>query len=263
VTPATLLFSPGKDPAQLFSSALLIWLALTAYKRASILIAIAAGAAFVLGCIMSLVHVWIAAILLATVLREAAATRQSTRLLLRCVAPAIGGALAALVVLRVGADCDLLEIARTTAAAQAGVTRGPGAMPLLWQALGVPLFLLFAGPAFLAALAACHRTSEPACADGRFGRTLLLLTTIVAIATVGFTNMETPRLWIPLAPLLLLGAALNIPAACASNRTAAALAATVVFVQITASAVQWSFMDMRESEMRLFHRPGEAARLFH
>ena len=71
------------------------------------------------------------------------------------------------------------------------------------------------------------------------------------LATVGFTNLETPRLWIPFVPLLLLGGMLRIEALRQPSRRLALALALLVATQITAAALQWSFMDMRETETRL------------
>jgi hypothetical protein len=46
------------------------------------------------------------------------------------------------------------------------------------------------------------------------------------------------------------------------NRQAAALLATLVFLQFAAAAAQWSLMDMREAETRLLQTGDHPARLF-
>jgi hypothetical protein len=71
------------------------------------------------------------------------------------------------------------------------------------------------------------------------------------LLTVGFTNLETPRLWIPFVPLLLLGSLLRIEALRQPSRRVALALAVLVATQVTAAALQWSFMDMRETESRL------------
>ena len=82
------------------------------------------------------------------------------------------------------------------------------------------------------------------------------------IATVGFTNVETPRLWIPFTPLLLLGGALQLSAFRQPGRKAAVLLAVLVFAQFAVSAAQWSLMDARETEMRLLEQPEGGPRFF-
>jgi hypothetical protein len=129
-------------------------------------------------------------------------------------------------------------------------------MPLAWQMLGLPLFLLFAGPALWAGwlwLAA----ERPGSADlhqagAPLGTGLLVGSAIVLLATIGFTNMETPRLWIPFVPLLLMGAALRLRVF-TSPETRRPVLATLVGLQVFVSACQWALMDMREAETRLLH----------
>ena len=260
LSPATMLLTPGKDTAQLLTTALPLCLWLLAARRGRAGAAFLAGAAFVLACLLSLVHIWIAAIVLcATTI--AAGPEGRRRLAVRCVIPAAGGAAVATAALYALLDANLPAIAWSAARAQAEVTRGAGAMPLAWQALGIPLFLLFAGPALWCCglWLARGRLRD---ADARCGAGLVLGSLLVMVATVGFTNVETPRLWIPFTPLLLAGLALQLPLFRSPGRKAATLLTMLVFVQLGAAAVQWSLMDMREAETRLLERAG-GARLFH
>lgn len=270
VTPMTLLFSPGKDPAQLLSVAVPLYLWLRAWRRGGTWTAAAAGAAFTLATVVSLVHVWVSAIVVLSTLLTVGARRADWRAAgLRLLLPAAGGAVVAAVGLYVVADLNLWATARAVARSQAEITHGPGAMPWLWQALGVPLFLLFAGPACWAVglWAGLRRAGlEPVRDDdARFGRRLVVLSALVMLATVGFTNLETPRLWMPFVPLLLLGGLLQLSALRRPDRRVVVLLAALVFVHVGAAAIQWALMDMRESETRLveqrfFHRAYEPPR---
>ncbi len=270
--PATLLLAPGKDPAQLLTVAapLLLWL--WAARRDRVLPAVLAGVTLPLVCLASLVHIWIAAIVVAATWL---ATEQRTRLLGRAVLPGLVGATLSVLGLYLLMDVNLIAIMRAVARAQAEVTRGPAAMPLAWQTLGMPLFLLFVGPAFWTTTMwtvwpglgmrdsadrdahagggrDAHPTRQmPDAYPARLGRYLLIGTAVVMLATVGFTNVETPRLWIPFTPLLLLGALLQLSALHRPNRGAAQLLVLLVAVQIIMSALQWSLMDIREAETRL------------
>jgi hypothetical protein len=290
VTPMTLAFSPGKDPAQLLTTAIPVWLWAVACRRGGRTAATASGVAFMLATMVGLVHVWIA-----VAVGIAGAIAYWRRGLLSALLLAVCGAVAAAIVLYVCTDLNVATVAWAVARSQSEITRGPVAMPLAWQILGIPLFLLLAGPALwmtwlgnavvqisgLRAGAQALRSAAsrrvdatpaggasngpgPRCgtndalADRRFGRWLLLLTAIVLVATVGFTNIETPRLWIPFAPLLLLGGLLQLDAirefrragSPASRKTLVALM-LLVWLQITFSAAHWSVMDMRETEYRL------------
>jgi hypothetical protein len=257
-SPLTLLFTPGKDPAQLLTVAIPLFLWLAAWRHGRVLWAVLCGVAFAGACLASLVHFWVAgAVLVATLLAVFRDRSELRRVLLRVVLPA---GVAALVtfglfgLVGIDAPATLLAVAR----AQREVTRGPDAMPLVWQLLGVPLFLLLAGPAWWIATVTlpCSKSGpEP---PARFGGALLLVTTVILLATVGFTNLETPRLWLPFVPLMLLGAVLRSPLAGrtratdeGTSRRTALLLATLVIVQIAVSALHWSLMDPRETETRL------------
>ncbi len=265
-----LLLTPGKDAAQLFTVALplLLWLlaarpgampdaAGAGSRVARAAAAFAAGAALVGVTLVSLVHVWVALVVLAA--SGVAAVRMSTLppLLIRVLLPALAGAAAAIVLCGT-VGLDYFATCAAVAEAQARVTRGSGAMPLAWQALGIPLFVLFAGPA-LWVLLGWSRQGERVAAgvEGRavFGNVLLLGSAAVLVATVGFTNIETPRLWIPFIPLLLLSAMLRVdalrPAHPSTPGPALGFVALLVFAQLATGWLQWSLMDMRESETRI------------
>jgi hypothetical protein len=260
-SPATFLFTPGKDPAQLLTVALPLCLWLLAWRRERSWAAALAGGAFVFACLVSLVHIWIAAVVfVATILATPGERRR--RLAWRAWLPAIGGAVVVAAGLAWFAKLNLFATVWSVARTQGEVTRGENAMPLVWQALGVPLFLLFAGPALWStALWSSRRRLRHA--EARFGLYLMLGAAVVMLATVGFTNIETPRLWIPFTPLLLLGGALQLSAFRRPGRKAAVLLAVLVFAQFATSAAQWSLMDARETEMRLLKQPDGGARFFH
>lgn len=267
-TPMTVLFTPGKDPAQLFTVAVFLWLWMTACRpwfrvrepdhpapargpniRSGVAAALA-GTALVVGLLLSLVHVWIAAIVALATFAHARRVGAWGRWLGVVGLPCALGLILAMMGLQGLADGNLLEIAAATARAQSGVTRGPDAMPWRWQALGIPLFLLLCGPAlwagWLALLAGRTRGSL-----ARFGATLSIVTALVLIATVGFTNVETPRLWIPFTPLLLLGASLQLPVMRRRSRWHVSILTTLVAAQILVSAAQWAMLDVRGAEARL------------
>ena len=256
LTPMTLLFTPGKDTAQLLTAAVPMWLWFLALRRGWLWAAALGGVLLIPACMVSLVHVWLAAIVVAASLLSARHTPGAVRaLVVRSLLPAAAGALIAAGALYVLCDMNVLATARAVARSQAEVTRGAEAMPLVWQMLGIPLFLLFAGPA----LWACALWLVPwsraigyaADRDARLGLYLLVCTAGVMIATVGFTNIETPRLWIPFVPLLLLGAALRLRVFRTATAPTRWLLAGLVGLQVVFSALHWMLMDMREAETRL------------
>lgn len=278
LTPATLLFVPGKDPAQLLTASIPLGLWLLAWRRGRSWAAALAGATLVLTCLASLAHVWLAAIVFGATLwatwGECGRTRDFSalrRLLLRVLLPAATAAVLVAGLLGLLCDLNLVASLRAVAQSQAEVTRGPHAMPFMWQTLGAPLFVLFSGPALWCVLAwsmAGHTPPPAALApstayDRRFANALLLGTVAVLVGTVGFTNVETPRLWIPFVPLLMLGAFVRLNTRV--GRRVPSLAtwlAALIAVQVCVSALQWSLMDARESETRLveqafFDRPAQ------
>lgn len=257
LTPMTLVFTPGKDAAQLLTTGVPLLLWLVAVQRGSAWYAAAAGLLFTAACLASLVHVWIALVVLVATL--AAGWRDGgtsvRQMLLRSLLPAVVGAIVGIVALRWLVGYDFIGASRAVAAAQVAVTRGADAMPLQWQALGVLLFLLLAGPLWWTVTSWCAAPGtefgRAADREARFGRWLLVTTVIVMLATVGYTNIETPRLWIPFAPLLLLGTFLQLQALRGTPRHLGMILAALVFAHITAAALQWSVLDMREAENRL------------
>jgi hypothetical protein len=254
VSPMTLLFTPGKDTAQLLTVAVPLWLWLLAERRGWWAAAAGAGVASIVAVMVSLVHVWVAAVIVvATILHAWRDPQRRTRVLRVCILPAAAGAILALLVLYIACDANVPATVWAVAQAQSRVTRGPDAMPLLWQCLGGPFFLLFAGTALWATALwprAARISDEPA----RLGGWLIVGCLLVMVATVGFTNIETPRLWIPFTPVLLLGLALRLrDFRLSSSQTNWPLTALVA-LHLLMSVLQWTLMDVRESEYRLISR---------
>ncbi len=267
ITPATLGFAPGKDPVQLLTAALPLFAWLAALRvgssaRAAVMAA-GAGGLVVLVAYVGLIHIWLCAVVLfATLL-----SFDWRPVALKIVLPAsIGAALT--IGLMAALGIDWIATMRAVAAAQNLVTRGPDAMPWFWQLLGVPLFLLFAGPGTLMAIAALvcfiRRPHEKDLADSqpRFASLFsvaALLSVVVMLGTVVFTNAETPR---------------SGSRSCRSSSSGAAHAsadwlvarpralAAVVLIHLAVSLAEWTIMDMREAENRLAIRPGQPARMF-
>lgn len=261
ISPMTLVFSPGKDPAQLLTVALLLWSWLVAWRSGSLWVAGLFGGLAIAALMIGLVHFWIA---WAVVLSSGPLTigqRDARRRELGVIAAAAAGAVTIAVVFRLAAHLDVIAAARAAQLAQADVTRGPTAMPFLWQMLGIPLFALFCGTA-LWALSLWRVAERVDDGPARLGRWMLLLCLAVMAVTIGFTNAETPRLWIPFTPLLLLGLALQLPPLRQPRPATAQLLTALVVLQVAAAALQWSFMDMREAELRLAHDAERGPRLF-
>lgn len=252
VSPMTLTLSPGKDPMQLLTATAALYLWLRAYRDSRPMLAVLAGIAAVVVSMVGLIHVWIGLIALgATAWHARRAADRFRPFLLRCLLPGVGGVLLALLALYWALDWNVIATVLAVARSQSEVTRGPEAMPLLWQALGVPLFLLFAGPAFWVL---AFQSSDANDDTARLGRYLFVGTATIMIATVGFTNLETPRLWIPFMPLLIIGAATGQTRFRTGRSSAARFLALLAALQLAGSAIHWSFMDMRESETRIIEQ---------
>ncbi|MCC6358466.1 MAG: hypothetical protein IT450_06975 [Phycisphaerales bacterium] len=273
VSPMTVAFTPGKDPAQLATVGAFLcpWLGALRCRGAwRLVFGLVAGVMLALGGFVGLIHFWIGgAVILASWLAAWRCRSRSAATSPGGLGPgAMTATLAAAAGFGLGAALltwtlgyDMLASTLAIARAQAQVTRGPTAMPLTWQALGLPLFVLFAGVGVLAAAGMVIPRSRDSATDV-FGRRLLLVTLSIMLLTVGFTNVETPRLWIPFAALLAFGAGLRLEALLPAGRARARLLAAIVALQVVAAAVQWSLMDMREAELRLKVDETGGARFF-
>ena len=259
-SPLTLLFSPGKDPGQLLTVALPLWLWLIAWQRERIWPAVLAGVVCVAVCLVSLVHIWIGMVVLVASACAGSPNRPA-QFWLKTVLPAACGGLGAIGLLVCLTGAGFFGIVWAVARGQAEVTRGPDAMPLLWQLLGVPIFILFMGAGLWVGGLWLTRSRQRD-RESRFGLGLLIGSAAVMLLTVGFTNVETLRLWIPFTPLLLLGLVLQLREFRCCGRSAAARLAMLVFLQFIAAASQWSLMDARETETRLLMDSEQPARLF-
>jgi hypothetical protein len=252
VTPATLLFVPGKDPAQLLTTAVPLWLWFYAVDRRHPVAAALAGSLAVAAAMVSLVHVWLAAVVVVASFGAALSEPAQVRYLARSVlVPAVIGAALTSAALYELCGLNVVNVGWATASAQSSVTRGPGAMPFFQQLLGLPLFAMFCGSASWMSVPILFQRAtrfSESTYHTRLGGWLVLCTAAMMLATVGFTNVETPRLWIPLVPLLLLGSWLRArkPAAAGAGHLWA-----VVLLHVALSALQWCLMDMREAEHRL------------
>ena len=69
----------------------------------------------------------------------------------------------------------------------------------------------------------------------QLGVWLIAGTTIVMLATIGFTNAETPRLWIPFVPLVLLGAAMRFARVTDGSKETRTLLTLLVLAQLATS----------------------------
>jgi hypothetical protein len=250
--PSGVLFSPGKDPAQLLTINAMLWAGIVGWRRGSIVLSAISGALLLLGSLVGLIHIWIALAAFAAVAWHTWRMRASTaRLVLRTLLPAAGGflllALAFYIAIGWNPLATLLAVQRRWSQVQPTIAVNR----TLWLFIGLPIFLLFTSPAFWAVIGLSLRKIRRS--DG-FGRHLLLCTLGAMAATyvIGIPY-ELPRLWVAFLPPLALGAMIDLSLFHAerSPRRAWRPLAMIVAVQICFTALHWTMFDVRESEYRL------------
>ena len=249
--PSTVLFSPGKDPAQLLTVNAMLWAGLVGWRRGSMSLAGLSGALLLVGSLIGLIHIWVACAAFAAVTWDVWRTRESlVRLILRTFLPAAAGA--ALVVLAcylaIGWNplATLLAVQRRWTQVQPTIAVNH----TLWMFIGLPIFLVFTSPAYWTAIGLNFRRIRRG--DG-FGRRLLICTLVaMALTYVIGVPYELPRLWVVFLPALALGAMIDLPMfhAPGARRVWRPLAA-IVAVQVLFTAIHWTIFDVRESEYRL------------
>jgi hypothetical protein len=250
--PSGVLFSPGKDPAQLLTINAMLWAGIVAWRRGSIALAAVSGAVLLLGSLTGLIHIWVALGTFAAVAWHTWRKGESmVRLLLRTLLPAAGGFLLLALVFYVAIGWNPLATLLAAQRRWSQVQPTIAVNHTLWLFIGLPIFLLFTSPAFWAVVGLNARRIWRG--DG-FGRRFLLCT----IGAMGATYVlgipyELPRLWVAFLPPLALGAMIDLPLFHAehSPRRVWRPLAMIVAVQICFTALHWTMFDVRESEYRL------------
>jgi hypothetical protein len=247
--PCTVHFVPGKDPGQLLTINVMLWMWFAGWKRSSSLLCAIAGAVLVVGSTFGLIHIWIAIVTLLATMWESRSTDLRV-FLVRCIAPALAGAIAVVLLAWIAIGWNmpltLLAVARRWGEIQKTFNMNRP----VWYVIGLPIFLLFlpSGLWLLIALAAWRRRLH-------FG-TRLALTTLAVMLLIYFAmgvTYELPRLWVAFLPPLTLGLAIDFPLlrGRGEHRRVAAVLTLIVLVQIVFTAFHWTFFDAREAEYRL------------
>jgi hypothetical protein len=255
--PCTMNFVPGKDPAQLLTINLMLWAWLAGWKsrRAGPMLCAIAGALLVIGSLIGLVHIWVAAITLgATIWNDWRCLKQ---LLVRNVIPAIIGAIVicAIAWLAIGWNIPLTLRAVSHRWSE---LQGTFAMNrAIWYLIGLPIFLLFLSPGVWLLLGLSIR--RPRVNSGT--RLAICTAAAMAIVYIGFgVTYELPRLWVAFWPTMVLGLAMDCSllrgnASQAEHRRISKVLMLVVLTQVAFTAFHWTFLDARETEYRLIsHR---------
>jgi hypothetical protein len=250
--PATVNFTPGKDPAQLLTVMLFLYAWFAACLRRRPALGALAGIALVVGSLLSLVHIWIALIALAATLWHAMRGSIPRRhVLVNGAFPAVCGAAGVVLLAWLAWSWSMPATFDAVRRRYMEIQGEVIARPLLWNLMGLGLFVLFAGPGMWvgAYWAARGRSVD---AVGRLGSRLLICAGIVLLYTYLFANnRETPRLWIPFIPVLLLGLALRVPVFRSAEPRAARLLAALLVMQVTVTVIHRALLDVRETELRL------------
>ena len=251
--PATVHFSPGKDPMQLLTINAMLWAWFAGYRRDRPELSLLAGMVLVVGLVFGLVHFWIALAAHSATLWIALRQQQSPwHTFRRHSLPAIAGCLLVVVVayLAIGWNipATLLAVAQRFAQIQHTIRYSRP----LWFVIGLPLFVLFLSPTVVA-MPFLRRRRWRARGPGTpiLGSTVavMLLTYLIGV------TYELPRLWIAFLPLLTLGVCANQPLLkSAPLRRAIPALITLTTLHIAATALHFSLLDPREAEYRLSTR---------
>jgi hypothetical protein len=249
--PMTVHFVPGKDPGQLLTINLMLLAWLGPWKNRSWVWAAVAGALFVIGMTIGLVHIWVALAMVLGTGWDAWSTRGSggiRRLVLQLSAAAAGAGvivIGAYAIIGWNIPMQTLAVLRRFGELQETFERNRA----IWLLIGLPSFLLFTGIGFWALVGLrWHRRSLG------FGGRLALTTGAVMLLTyfMGVTY-ELPRLWVAFLPLLTLGLAMDLSLlkGRGAHRNVGKTLVLIVTVQLVATGLHWTLFDVREAEYRL------------
>ena len=249
--PSSALFSPGKDPAQLLTIAVMLWGWLASFRRGAIVPAIVSGVALAIGLAFGLIHAWI--LLIAVAMTAWVVRGDRTRLrawLLRTVAPACGGTVAICAFAWFLWRWNLPDTVVAIAGSYRDVVQNLGDLPWQWELAKAPMFALVAGGGLwllAASTTKCGIADEPSSA----GRAAIVATLAVMLYSLFYTTLETPRLWLAFVPTLAIGMALTIPSFRRPTLTDLRLLIVTGMFQVFTTCLIWCLFDVRESEMRL------------
>jgi hypothetical protein len=168
-----------------------------------------------------------------------------------CLVPAVGGGLAVAIVAYLALDWNIIKCALLVGLRYGDIQEGIIAEPFYWTLIGLPMFLLFVGPMLWAQLLGMRKDASDGAA--MLGRNILICTAIVLVYTYFFANNnETPRLWMPFIPLLIIPLALRRSVFRLDAVAARRVCILLLAIQLVVTVFHWSLMDVRESEYRIF-----------
>ena len=226
--------------------------------RRSEIRAFLSGAATVVGLAIGLIHAWILFVVIAaTGIYAVRSSHVESRRWLRCVIACAVGIASTVLLMYLVLDWNILLTTYRVGVRYGQIQLPIVTDPLYWTFLGLPLFLLFAGPCLWIELLAIR--AKIADSTARFGAIMLGCAAVVMTYSYFFANnSETVRLWIPFVPFLPIGFALRRSAFRASpspspseRSTNESIPTILLTVQLSVTLAMWTLMDMRESEWRL------------
>jgi len=249
--PSTVDFTPGKDPAQLVTVLALAWTWMAAYQRKSRQMGCAAGVVVAFATMIGLIHMWILAIVAGATLWHSLKKESSLRSWITCCTlPATAGAAVVALLAYLTLDWNIALTALMTGLKYGRIQENVITDPLYWTLVGLPMFLLFIGPMLWSQLLTMRRDTVDSPAV--LGRYVLTCTVVVLTFTyLTANNNETPRLWMPFIPLLIVGMALGRSAFRARSARSRRVCCVLILLQLFVTVAHWSLMDVRESEYRL------------
>lgn len=247
--PATVNFTPGKDPAQLFFVCAILFGVLSAFMTGRRAWAVLAGVIGTFGLTVGLIHFWIMAIVLGATLWRAWRRQSVGPWVFNVAIPFAAGVVGLLVAAYLALDWNILRTFYQVAVRYAEIQLPIITDPFYWTLVGLPMFLLFVGPLTWAMMAFPRDVQDE---GSRVGLALLAFTAAAMTYSYFFANnSETPRLWIPFIPLLLLALSLRRSGFRNDGPAERRLHVLLIALQIAFTAAHWSIMDARESEWRL------------
>ncbi len=190
-SPCALEFVPGKDPAQLLTIDAMLWAWFAAWKKKSVWLAALSGTILMIGATMSLVHIWVALIMVVAVMWEDWHLPWRGILALACGSLVVSG----IVYVAIGWNipATLLAVSHRWSEIQKTIDISRP----IWFAIGMPIFLLFFMAGFWALLGLSIRRRRL-----DFGTRLSICTGAVMLfiyVVIGVTY-ELPRLWVAFLP---------------------------------------------------------------
>ncbi|UCF33864.1 MAG: hypothetical protein JSV78_00870, partial [Phycisphaerales bacterium] len=266
--PSTVNFTPGKDPAQMLTVLAILYFWFAGYLRGGKARGFVVGLIFAAATMIGLIHVWILAIAAVATFWHAVLGRNMRdralelphalrRWLTCCLVPAVGGGLVVAIVAYLTLDWNVVKCALLVGLRYGDIQEGIIAEPVYWALVGLPMFLLFVGPMpWVQVLGMRKDVSDGSVA---LARDIMVCTVIVLIYTYFFANNnETPRLWMPFIPLLIIPLALRRSLFRLDTIAARRVCILLLAIQLVVTVFHWSLMDVRESEYRIF----ETQRMF-